>query len=81
MYEVFLRLYPYHSFLTKEGKQSVEEILKTFEMLPASAHQRADLGISEIITHETTVTATVRCDGHQSTVQVIIIQKFLLLNL
>ncbi|KAF4526552.1 hypothetical protein B566_EDAN009123 [Ephemera danica] len=65
-FEAFNRLYPYTSFLPKEGIQSVEDVLKTFEMLPPDPVQMA---IFEIIPKGGSVMATVHCHGQTTKVE------------
>jgi hypothetical protein len=44
-YEILYRLYPYNSFLSREGKQSVEGLLETFNL------QRVKKNISTSVQH------------------------------
>lgn len=43
MYEVLYRLYPYNSFLAREGKQSVEDLLATFHLEAIKKHSSASI--------------------------------------
>jgi hypothetical protein len=47
VHEAFLRLYPYQSFLAKEGKSSVEEVLNSFSIAPT--HDDLSTSINEIV--------------------------------
>jgi hypothetical protein len=42
-YEILYRLYPYNSFLSREGKQSVEGLLATFNLQPAKKNISASI--------------------------------------
>jgi hypothetical protein len=58
VHEAFLRLYPYQSFLAKEGKSSVEEVLNSFNIEPT--HGELSTSINEIVpVSESVVTVSV----------------------
>jgi hypothetical protein len=69
-YEVLYRLYPYNSFLPREGKQSVEDLLATFHLKILKKHSSSN--VQDIIPSPQDHTAQVRinCNGQQAQFQV-----------
>jgi len=58
VHDAFLRLYPYQSFLPKEGKSSVEEVLNSFQIKPENSD--ISTSINDIVPlNENTATVSV----------------------
>lgn len=69
-YDVLYRLYPYNSFLPREGKQSVEDLLATFHLKTPNKHSSSS--VQNVLPSPQDHTAQVRINynGQQAQFQV-----------
>ena len=70
VYEVLYRLYPYTSFLAREGKQSVEDLLATFHL--EAVTKQGSASIENVIPspHDQSAQVSVNCNGQLTHFQV-----------
>jgi len=70
VYEVLYRLYPYSSFLAREGKQSVEDLLATFHL--QAVKKQGSASIENVIPspHDQSAQVSVNCNGQLTHFQV-----------
>lgn len=70
VYEVLYRLYPYNSFLAREGKQSVEDLLATFHL--EAAKKQGSASIENVIPspRDQSAQVSVNCNGQLTHFQV-----------
>lgn len=66
VYEVLYRLYPYSSFLAREGKQSVEDLLATFQL--QAVKKQGSASIENVIPypHDQSAQVSMNCNGQQT---------------
>jgi hypothetical protein len=70
VYEVLYRLYPYSSFLAREGKHSVEDLLATFHL--QAVKKQGSASIENVIPspRDQSAEVSVNCDGQLTHFQV-----------
>jgi hypothetical protein len=69
-YEVLYRLYPYSSFLAREGKQSVEDLLATFHLQISKQHGSASIQTVGPAPQDQTAQVRINHNGQQAQFQV-----------
>lgn len=70
VYEVLYRLYPYNSFLAREGKQSVEDLLATFHLEAVKKHGSASIENVIPSPQDQSAQVSMNCNGQQAHFQV-----------
>lgn len=70
VYEVLYRLYPYSSFLAREGKQSVEDLLATFHLEAAKKQGSASIENVVLSPHDQSAQVSMNCNGQLADFQV-----------
>ena len=70
VYEVLYRLYPYNSFLVRESKQSVEDLLATFHLEAVKKQGSASIENVILSPHDQSAQVSVNCNGQQTHFQV-----------
>ncbi|GFG34443.1 hypothetical protein Cfor_05032 [Coptotermes formosanus] len=71
VYEVLYRLYPYNSFLAREGKQSVEDLLATFHLEAVKKHGSASIENVIPSPQDQSAQVSMNCNGQQAHFQVV----------
>ena len=70
VYEVLYRLYPYNSFLAREGRQSVEDLLATFHLEAVKKHGLASIENVVPSAQDQSAQVSMNCNGQQAHFQV-----------
>ncbi|PSN51375.1 von Willebrand factor A domain-containing protein 8, partial [Blattella germanica] len=69
-FELLYRLYPYNSFLAREGKQSVEDLLSTFHLETKKGKSSAEIQNIAIVSKENGAEVKINYNGQQGNFQV-----------
>jgi len=70
VYEVLYRLYPYSSFLAREGKQSVEDLLATFQLDAVKKPGSTSIENVTPSPHDQSAQVSMNCNGQLTHFQV-----------